>query len=142
ELTLRDAGRAEGIGLDDVRARFEKAAVNIADHLRLREREEVAVIEKVLLSVLESLAAHVGFVLAVGADGRAHRAVNNGNAVGEYLGERMLAGSRHTYLMSSIRMRCARSANVAVRGISALLRESKRGLRLRPARIRRHREGD
>ena len=48
ELALRDAGGAEGVGLDDVRAGLEKAAMDVADHLGLREREEVAVVEQVL----------------------------------------------------------------------------------------------
>ena len=81
ELALRDAGRAEGVGLDDVGAGLEKAAVDVADHLRLREREEVAVVEQVLLRVLEALAADVRFLHAVGADGGAHRAVDDGDAV-------------------------------------------------------------
>ena len=81
ELALRDAGRAEGVGLDDVGAGLEEAAVDVADHLRLREREEVAVVEQVLLRVLEALAADVRLLHAVGADGRAHRAVDDGDAL-------------------------------------------------------------
>ena len=89
ELALRDAGGAEGVGLDDVRAGLEKAPVDVADHLRLREREEIAVVQQILLRVLEALAADVGLVHAVGADGRAHRAVDDGDAVLEQLLERM-----------------------------------------------------
>ena len=90
ELALRDAGRAEGVGLDDVGAGLEKAAVDVADHLRLREREEVAVVEQVLLRVLEALAAHVRLCHAVGADGGAHGAVDDGDALLEDLFKRML----------------------------------------------------
>ena len=101
ELALGDAGGAEGVGLDDVGAGLEEAAVDVADHLRLGEREEVAVVEQVLVGVLEALAADVGFGHAVGADGGAHRAVDDGDAVLEDLLERMLAGFRHVYPMSS-----------------------------------------
>ena len=80
ELALGDAGGAEGVGLDDVRAGLEEAAVDVADHLRLGEREEVAVVQQVLFRVLEALAADVGFLHAVGADGGAHRAVDDGDA--------------------------------------------------------------
>ncbi len=83
ELALRDAGGAEGVGLDDVGAGLEKAAMDVADHLRLGEREEVAVVEQVLGGVLEALAANVGFRHAVGADGGAHGAVDDGDAVFE-----------------------------------------------------------
>ena len=83
ELALGDAGGAEGVGLDDVGAGLEKAAMDVADHLRLGEREEVAVVEQVLGRVLEALAADVGFRHAVGADGGAHGAVDDGDAVFE-----------------------------------------------------------
>ena len=48
ELALGDAGRAEGVGLDDVGAGLEEAPVDVADHLRLRQREQVAVVQQVL----------------------------------------------------------------------------------------------
>ena len=92
ELALRDAGRAEGVGLDDVRAGLEEAAVDVADHLRLRQREEIAVVEQILLRVLEALAADVRLRHAVGADGRAHRAVDDGDAFVEQLLERVIVG--------------------------------------------------
>ena len=85
ELALGDAGCAEGVGLDDVGAGFEEAAVDVHDHLRLGEGEEVAVVEEILGGVLEAVAAHVGFGHAVGANGRAHRAVDDGDAFFEDL---------------------------------------------------------
>ena len=83
ELALRDAGGAEGVGLDDVGAGLEEAAMDVADHLRLGEREEVAVVEQILGGVLEAIAANIGFGHAVGADGGAHGAVDDGDAVFE-----------------------------------------------------------
>jgi hypothetical protein len=41
---LCDARRAKRVGLNNVRARFQKPAVNVADHLRLRQGEKVAVV--------------------------------------------------------------------------------------------------
>ena len=91
ELALGDAGGAEGVGLDDVGAGFEEAAVNVADHLRLREREQVAVVQQVFLRIAEPLAADVGFLHLVGADGGAHGAVDDGDALFEDGAQRMLA---------------------------------------------------
>ena len=46
----------------------------------LGEREDVAVVQQILLRVLEALAANVRLGHPVGADGRAHRAVDDGDA--------------------------------------------------------------
>ena len=50
KLALRNAGRAKGICLDDVGARLKKPPMNVADHLRLRQREQVAVVQQILSS--------------------------------------------------------------------------------------------
>ena len=63
--------------------------MDVADHRRLGQREEIAVVQQVLLRVLEALAADVGFRHPVGADGRAHRAVDDGDALLEDLLQRM-----------------------------------------------------
>jgi hypothetical protein len=91
ELALRNARRAEGVGFNNVGAGFEEPAMDIADHLRLREREEVAVVQQVLVRVAKALAADVGFLHSVRADGRAHRAVDDGDALFENGAQRMLA---------------------------------------------------
>ena len=64
------------------------------------EREEVAVVQQVLRRVLEALAADVRFRHAVGADGRAHRAVDDGDAAFEDLLKRMLMGFLHVSLIT------------------------------------------
>ena len=74
---------------------LQKPAMDVADHLRLRQREEVAVVQQVLLRVLEALPADVGFRHPVGADGRAHRSIDDGDAVLEDLLKRMLLGCSH-----------------------------------------------
>ena len=96
ELALADARGGKGVRLDDVRAGFEEAPVNVANHLRLRERKQVAVIEQVLLRVGKALAAHVRLLHPVGADGRAHCAVNDGDALGEQAFQQFgVGGSAH-----------------------------------------------
>ena len=100
EFALRDAGRAEGIRLDDVRASLQKPAMDVADHLRLSQGEQVAVVQQVLRRVLESLAADVRFLHAVGADRRAHRAIDDGDPTLEDLLKRMLLIRNHLFVMN------------------------------------------
>src|ERR1035437_7021338 len=54
EFALGDAGRAESIGLADVRAGFEKPAMDIADNLWLSGGEDVPVVQKVFRRIRES----------------------------------------------------------------------------------------
>ena len=90
--------------------------MDVADHLRLREREEVAVVQQVLLRVLEALAADVRLGHPVGADGRAHRAVDDGDALSEQLFERVDGiGDRDT-----VRPLCVSSSACAACGLSAM----------------------
>ncbi len=119
ELALGDAGGAEGVGLDDVGAGFEEAAMDVADHVRLGEGEEVTVVQQVLGGVFEALAADVGFLHAVGADGRAHRSVDDGDAGFEDLFQRMLLGCLHFYSMSFPLARCVVASIVVRRAIEA-----------------------
>jgi hypothetical protein len=99
ELALGDAGGAEGVGFDDVRAGLEEAAMDVADHRRLGEGEQIAVVQQVLFRVLEALATDVGLGHPVGADGGAHGAVDDRDPVLEDLLERMLAGGGHLAVM-------------------------------------------
>src|SRR4029079_6909364 len=85
ELALGDGGRAERVRLDDVGAGLEEAAMDVTDHLRLGETEEIAVVQQVLARVLEARAADVGFLHAVRPDGRPHRAVDDGDPAVEQL---------------------------------------------------------
>ena len=63
--------------------------MDVADHRRLGQREQVAVVQQVLAGVAEALAADVRLGHAVGADGRAHRAVDDGDALREDLLQRV-----------------------------------------------------
>jgi len=70
-------------------ARLQEATVDVADHLGLREREQIAVVEQVLAGVGEALAADVGLGHPVAADGGAHGAVDDDDAFAEQRGEWM-----------------------------------------------------
>ena len=77
EITLGDASGAESIRFDNIRTRFQETAVNVTDHFGVRDRVDVAVVFKVLFDVLEPCAADVGFAEVVGADGGAHRPIDD-----------------------------------------------------------------
>ena len=57
--------------------------MDVADHVGLRERIEIAVVLEILLRVREAFAANIGLGQSVGANGRAHRAVDDGDAFAE-----------------------------------------------------------
>ena len=85
------------------------------DHGGLGEGEEVTVVEQVLGGVAEARAADVGLGHAVGADGGAHGAVDDGDAGFEDFFQRMGVGCGHGLVGSglagrvscaSIRIRC------------------------------------
>jgi hypothetical protein len=78
---LRDARCAKRIRLNDVRARFQKPPMNVANHLRLRQRKKIPIVQEILLGILEPLAADVRFFHPIGADRRAHRPVNDRYAI-------------------------------------------------------------
>jgi len=59
--------------------------VNVADHGRLRQGEEIAIVQQVFCRVLEALTANIALLHSVGAQGGAHGAVDDGNAQRENL---------------------------------------------------------
>ena len=69
--------------------------MNVAYHLRLREREEVPIVEQTFLGILEAVAADVSFRHAIRADGRTHGTIDYRDAIFEDLLDRMSAGIRH-----------------------------------------------
>src|SRR6185369_9060577 len=95
EFALGNAGCAECVGLDNVRPGFEKAAMNVADHLWLGQREEVTVVKQAFRGVLEAVPTDVRFGHAIRADGRAHRSVDDGNTIFEDLFQRMCVEFSH-----------------------------------------------
>ena len=95
ELALRNRRRTKRVGFDDVRPCFEEAPVDVTDHIGLGQREQIAVVEQVFRRILEALPADVRFRHAIGADGGAHRSVNDGDTVLKNLLKRMLVGDSH-----------------------------------------------
>jgi hypothetical protein len=57
--------------------------VDVADHVGLGQREQIAVVEQILLRVFEALAADVRLRHPIGADGGAHGAVDDGDTLCE-----------------------------------------------------------
>lgn len=57
--------------------------MNIADGRCLRQRVEIAVVLEIFLRVREPFAANFLLAQAVGANGRAHRAVDDDDALAE-----------------------------------------------------------
>ena len=95
KLALDDAGRTKGIRLDDVRARFQESAMNIANHFGLSEGEQVSIVKQTFGRVFEAVSPDVRFRHAIGSYGRAHGSVDNRNAIFEDLLNWMFLGFRH-----------------------------------------------
>ena len=74
--------------------------MDVANHFWLRQREQVTIVQKALRRVLESLPADIRFRHAVGADGRAHRSVDDRDSILQDLFERMLVDFLHVFLMT------------------------------------------
>ncbi len=77
ELRLRDARAGKGVRLNDIRSGFEEPAVDVLDDIGPRQREDVAVVEQILLVLEEAIPAGIGFFESILADRRAHRAVEH-----------------------------------------------------------------
>ena len=77
---LGDGLGVEGVGLDDVGAGLEEAAVDLGDDVGLGEDEEIAVALEVLVMRLEAFAAEIGLGELVLLQGGAHGAVDDDDA--------------------------------------------------------------
>ena len=82
-LGLRDGGRIEGVGLDDVGAGLQVRGVDVADDLGLGQRQDVHVALEVRGPVGETLAPVGRLVESVGLDHGAHGAVEQQDTLGE-----------------------------------------------------------
>ena len=84
---LRDGGAGERIGLDNVGPGFQIKFVDLADHVRAGEHQQVVVALQVAGVVFEVARAVVFFLQPVALDEGAHRAVEYEDAFGENLVE-------------------------------------------------------
>ncbi len=80
---LRNPGGAESIGLDDVRAGGQVLFVDLLDHLWLRQNQQLVVALDVVREIPETVAPISRLVQLVALDHRAHRAVEDQNALPE-----------------------------------------------------------
>ena len=78
-IRLRNGGSVEGVGLDDVRARFQIGAVNGVDNVRLCENEQVVVAFHVAVVIGEARPTIAGLVQLVALDHCAHGPIQNQN---------------------------------------------------------------
>ena len=81
-VLLGHAVRVEGVGGDDVGARFEEARMDVADDLRSGDGEEVVVAGELAVVIGIERAAEVGLAQRVTLDHGAHRAVQHQHAPG------------------------------------------------------------
>ena len=55
--------------------------MDVANHIRLSQREEVPVVQQILRRILEALPADVSFRHAIGADRRTHRSIDDRDSI-------------------------------------------------------------
>ena len=91
-VLLRDRGGAEGIGFDQIRARGQVAFVDVLNDIGPSQREQLIVAFDVPLEVLEALAAVLRFVELEALDHRAHRTIEDGDALGKDARQCLAAG--------------------------------------------------
>ena len=82
-ISLRNALRAEGIGLDNVGTRRKVLLVYFLDNMRLRQHQQFVVAFDVVGEIRETCAAIRFFIQLVALDHGAHRAIEHENALTE-----------------------------------------------------------
>ena len=87
QLDLGDSGGAEGVGLDDIRTGLEVGLVDVADDLRLGERQQIVVALQVARPVLEAFPPVAVLVQLVALDHGPHGPVQDQDAFFEQLFE-------------------------------------------------------
>ena len=80
-IGLRDAGRGEGVGLEDVRAGLRIGEMDRLDRLRLGQCQKVVVALEVAVAAGETLAAEVALLEREALHLGAHRAVEHEDAL-------------------------------------------------------------
>ena len=91
-VLLRNRGGAEGVGLHDVGSGGEVLLVDALDHVRPRQHQQIVVALQVLGMVCQARAAEVGLGQLLLLDHRAHRAVEDDDALLENRGQGCRAG--------------------------------------------------
>ncbi len=95
-VLLRDGRGVEGVRLDDVRAGGDILRVNLANDLRLGKHEQIIVSLEILAGpIREAVAPVVGLLQFVLLDHRAHRSVQNDDALGQEVAKGFFGGGDH-----------------------------------------------
>ena len=90
---LGDPGRRKGVGRDDVGARFEVGGMDRLDGRRSGQRQEIVVAAQVSGMIAEPVAAERRLVELVRLEHRAHRAVEDQDALRQEPGQPGTSGS-------------------------------------------------
>jgi hypothetical protein len=83
KLALAHRCGGKSVCLDDLRARLEKAPMNVLDRRAERQRVDVAVVLEILGRLPKPLAPHLLLGVPVVPDRRAHGAVDKHDALGQ-----------------------------------------------------------
>jgi hypothetical protein len=86
-VRLTDRRGAEGVGLHDVGAGRKIRSVDLLNHFRLGQAQQVIVALQVVREVSETRGAEIHLGQRVGLHHRAHGPVKHGNALGKELAE-------------------------------------------------------
>ena len=78
---LRDRGRREGVGLENVRARQRVSQMDVLDRLRLGERQKIIVALQGAVAGMKAIASEVRLIQIQALDLGAHRAINDQDAL-------------------------------------------------------------
>ena len=90
-IGLRDGGGAKGVGFYQVSASGQIAFVDIANHVRPSQAQQLVVAFDVFVEIFEPLAAVLGFAQFIALDHGAHSAVKHCDALGQNGGQLLRA---------------------------------------------------
>ena len=89
-ISQGDTGRVEGVRLNDVRPGLKVGLVDGADHLRLGDAQQVVVPLQVAIPVGKALTPEIALLQPMLLDHRAHRAIENHNALGQEIAQGLM----------------------------------------------------
>ena len=90
-ISLCDGGSTKGVGIDQVSASGQIAFVDIANHVRPSQAQQLVVAFDVFVEIFEPLAAVLGFAQFIALDHGAHSAVKHCDALGQNGGQLLRA---------------------------------------------------
>ena len=85
---LRDRGRGEGVGLENIRAGHRVSEMDVLDRLRLGQRQQIIVALQVAVAGMKTIAAEMRLIEIQALDLGAHRPVKQQDALARGARER------------------------------------------------------